>query len=309
MHSALHLSHLGTRLAGSLLVLALLGSTAATPAAAQGVSAPRVADRVELVELKTRQPGPDSPPTDIQFDVVVNYTLQSVDDGFMLLFLFENNSESSKQESSNGIPVKRGSGQLVLHIDYTLRSDVRNLTLIAGLFRPPQRLLAWVSTNPMDIAPWPGRVAFDKALTARLANDFDTADKELTAAIKASPDIGNYYYWRGDTRVRLDRYDDAIADFSRALELMPKDRASRVGRGIAVLWHGDPQAALGDLTAAIDTTTRPDRIEAWALRARGVANASLGNTREAVDDYRAYLTLVPDAADRAQIEAWIADLA
>ena len=65
--------------------------------------------------------------------------------------------QHEKQDSSSGIPVQRGGGQLVLHIDYTLQPDVRDLTLVAGVFRPPQRLLAWVSTNPIDLAPWPGR--------------------------------------------------------------------------------------------------------------------------------------------------------
>ena len=300
------------RLASALLILALLGATAAAPAAAQSAQSapgPRIpGDRIDLVGLKTRQPSPDSPPSNIQFEVVVNYALQSADSGFVLLFLFENNSESSKQESSNGIPVQRGSGQLVLHIDYTLRPDIRDLTLVAGLFRPPQRLLTWVSTNPIELAPWPGRVAFEKAIAARLANDYVTAEQELSTAIQAAPGMGNYYYWRGDTRVRLEQYDQALADFTRAIELMPRDRASRVGRGVTLLWRGEQQRAIDDLTQVIEADGPPDRISAWAHRARGVANSALGRGPEAVADYRSYLSLLPDAADRAQIEAWIAAL-
>lgn len=292
----------------TLLVLGVLAASGAQPASAQ--TAPRApsGDQIDLIGLKTRQPSPDSPPTAVQFEVTVRYQLQSADNGFVLLFLFENNAETSTQKSSEGIPVQRGSGQLVLDIDYAMRPDVRNLSLVAGVFRPPQRLLAWVSTNPIDLAPWPGRVAFEKAIAERLANEYPAADQELSAAIQASPDTGNYYYWRGDTRVRLERFDDAVADFSKALELMPRDRASRVGRGIAILWRGDPQGAVGDLTAAIDATTAPDRLAAWAHRARGVSYAALGRGAEAVDDYRAYLAIVPDAPDRGDVEAWIADL-
>jgi tetratricopeptide (TPR) repeat protein len=298
------------RLVYMLLVVGVWASLAVQPASAQGLPAGGrpPGDQVDLIGLKTRQPTPDSPPSAVQFEAVVRYQLQSADSGYVLLFLFENNAESSTQQSSSGIPIQRGSGQLVLDIDYTMRPDVRNLTLVAGVFRQPQHLLAWVSTNPIDLAPWPGRVAFEKAIADRLANQYAAAEQDLTAAIQAAPDTGNYYYWRGDTRVRLERFDDAIADFSRALELMPQDRASRVGRGIAILWRGDPQAAVGDLTAAIDATSTPDRVAAWAHRARGIANSQLGLPSAAIDDYRAYLAIVPDAADRTDVEAWIADL-
>src|SRR5262245_16116869 len=107
---------------------------------------PVVTDRIELVGLTSKQPHPDSPPSDVQFEAVVNYKLDSSQDGFLLLFLFENSQEDSTQDVSDAIPVKKGTGQVILDIDYTVRTDVRTLTLVAGLFRPPQRLVAWVST-------------------------------------------------------------------------------------------------------------------------------------------------------------------
>jgi tetratricopeptide (TPR) repeat protein len=155
------------------------------------------------------------------------------------------------------------------------------------------------------MAPWPGRVAFEKAMAARLDNDLTTADSELSQAIEAAPNTGNYYYWRGDTRVRLDEYDAAVADFSRSIELMPQDRASRVGRGVAELWQGNAQTALDDLSFVINANAPPDRVTAWAHRARGLAFASLGQGSSAVADYQAYLDLSPAATDRDQIEGWI----
>ena len=89
---------------------------------------------------------------------------------------------------------------------------------------------------------------------------------------------------------------------------MPKDRPSRVGRGIARLWLGDPTSAIDDLSVAIDTAPSADRVSAWALRARGLAYANLGRTSLAVADYQSYLDLSPGAADRAQVQGWIADL-
>ncbi|HLZ30380.1 MAG TPA: hypothetical protein VKV73_23920 [Chloroflexota bacterium] len=292
-----------------LLGAMLLVLAGATPAAAQSQPPAPASDRMDLVGLTTLQPTPDSPPSQVRFHTTVNYRLQSAETGFVLLFLFENSASDSTQQTGNGIPVARGSGQMVLDIDYTLKPDVHSLTLVAGLFKSEQKMVAWVSTNPIDMGPWPGRVAFEKAMAARLDSNYVLADDELSAAIQDAPQTGNYYYWRGDTRVRLDEYDAAVTDFSRAIELMPKDRASWVGRGVSRLWVGDAQGAIDDLSVSIDATPpTPDEITAWAYRARGLARASLGQTDGAVADYTAYLSISPAAKDRAQIEAWIADL-
>jgi tetratricopeptide (TPR) repeat protein len=297
---------IGVRFACALLLSSLVLATGALPAAAQ--SRPAAVDRMDLVALNTRQPSPDAPPNQVEFQATVDYRLQSQDTGTVLLFLFENNANDSTQESSQGIQVERGSGQLILNIGYVLRPDVRTLTLVAGLFKAEKKLLAWVSTNPIDMGPWPGRVAFEKAMAARLDSDFATADSELTQAIADSPDTGNYYYWRGDTRIRMNDYADAIVDFDRSIDLMPRDRPSWIGRGIAHLWLGQAQEAADDLSIAIDRSATPDRVTAWAYRARGLAQAALGSSTAAVADYKAYLELTPDAPDRAQIEGWITEL-
>jgi hypothetical protein len=54
---------------------------------------------------------------------------------------------------------------------------------------------------------------------------------------------------------------------------------------VARLWLGGAQASIDDLSIGIDASTTPDSITAWA-----------------------YLSVLPAATDRAQIEAWIADL-
>jgi tetratricopeptide (TPR) repeat protein len=296
------------RLVSAVLLANLVLVAGVAPAWAQSQPGPAAVDRIDLVGLTTRQPKPDAPSNQVQFEATVNYRLQSVDSASVLMFLFENSASDSTQESSQGILVQRGTGQLVLDIDYALKPDVRTLTLVTGLFKSQQKLIAWVSTNPIDMAPWPGRVAFEKAMAARLDNDFATAEQDLTQAIDVAPDTGNYYYWRGDTRIRINNFAEAITDFDRSIELMPRDRPSRVGRGIARLWLGQAREATDDLSFAIDASTTPDRITAWAYRARGLAQAALGLQDAAVTDYRAYLELVPDAPDRAQVEGWIADL-
>lgn len=264
-------------------------------------------DHLDLVALTTRSASVDSADV-IPFQVVVNYRLASAPSGFLLLFVFENNATTSTSQSSTNLPIQSGSGQQTLNIDYPLHPGIRTLTVMVAMFKEQQKLLTWVSTNPIDLAPWPGRAAFDKAMAARLADDYATADADLSSAIQASPDTGNYYYWRGDTRIYLKQYAAAIDDFNHSIDLMPDDLASRVGRGVGNLWNGDPQSALPDLSYAIDHSTGPDRLTAFAYRARGTAEAALNQSAQAVTDYQAYLAILPDAPDRSQVEAWIADL-
>jgi tetratricopeptide (TPR) repeat protein len=294
-------------LRGSILMLGL-GVTLLWPRVAVAAPADQSADHLELVALTTRGQEVSNPVETIPFRAVVNYQLHTASNGFLLLFLFENTATSSTRQSSEQLTVQSGEAQVTMSIDYALKPEVRTLTLMVALFKTEQKLLTWVSTTPIDLAPWPGRAAFDKAMAARLATDYAGADTYLSTAIQASPNTGNYYYWRGDTRIYLSQYDAAIQDFSRSIMLMPEDRASRVGRGISLLWKGDAESALADLTFAIDHSSSPDRLTAFAYRARGTANASLGRPAQAITDYQAYLALTPGAADQAEVEGWIADL-
>ena len=305
---AVHPHSRRSRLVATVTALWLALVVGVSPAAAQAQPAPPAIDRIDLIGLTTRQPSADSPTNKVEFQATVNYRLQSVPEAFVLLFLFENSANDSTQDSSNAIPIKRGTGQLVMNIDYTLRPEAKTLTLVAGVFKGEQKLIAWVSTNPIDMGPWPGRVYFEKAMAARLNNDYAVADEQLSLAIKEAPDTGNFFYWRGDTRIRLQDYADAMTDFDRSIALMPKDRPSRVGRGIARLWLGDATGAIDDLSVAIDGAQPADRVSAWAFRARGLAHANLGQTQEARADYTSYLDLSPTATDRAQVEGWIAAL-
>jgi tetratricopeptide (TPR) repeat protein len=275
---------------------------------AMAASADDSDDHLELAALTTRTPNVES--TDvIPFQVVVNYRLASAPNAFLLLFAFENNDATSTSQSTENLPITAGSGQEVLNIDYPVHSGVHTLTVMVAMFKTQQKLLTWVSTRPFDLAPWPGRAAFDKAMAARLSGDYAGADDYFSQAIQISPDTGSYYYWRGDTRIYLHEYGAAIDDFNRSIDLTPGDRASRVSRGVALLWNGDPQSAISDLSFAIDNSTSSnDRLTAFAHRARATAEATLHQASEAIGDYQAYLAMAPDAPDRSKVERWIADL-
>ena len=289
----------------SVVLLVVLGRGIDTVAAAPP-AAPT--DRMELVRLAAVPPTPDSPPGSIRFEAQVNYTLGATPNGYLALFAFEDDAQRSSQHTSEVIPITAGAGRAVLDIEYVPAPQVKTLTLLAGLFDQNQRLLGWMATNPMPLASWAARIQFEEAMAARMAGNQAEAIEHLSEAIQGSPKTGNLYYWRADAHVHLQQYDEAIEDYTRVLELMPEHRASMLGRGVAWLWKEQWEPALQDLTAALDSSEDPDEVTAWAHRARGVVNAALRRPAEAIADYEAYLAMAPEAADRAEVEGWIAQL-
>ena len=290
------------RIAGSIVLAALVliqsvGAAAAAPT-----------DRVELVEMTAPQKAPGRPSGPFNFEVTLRYQLASAPGAFLVVFLLENDADIGSQPPTNASEVPGGAGQVSMDIDYQPSADAKTVSVVAALFKDEQTMLTYVITKPISLAGAPGRTEFDQALVAAQDGDFGGAVRLLTRAVQIAPNVPHYYYWRADALIRLGDYDAAIADYNRTIELAPNDRASRVGRGVAHLWKGDNGAAIADLTWAIDRSRAGDRWKAGAHRARGVAFAVLGRPADAIADYRAYLALVPNAADHDQVQGWIAEL-
>lgn len=293
----------------TLIVALLLGIvvTGARPVAAAGQATDP--DQVALQGIAADAGVAQGSDGTLRFTVPVQYRLQTAPSGFLQLFVFENGSDTSSQDSAQRYGVVSGSGQAILDITYRPHPGVQQLTVFAGLFKDKNTLLAWTATKPVALAAWLARPAFGNAITARQAGDYVKAVEDLSIAIGLQPQVGNLYNWRADSYIHLGQFDSAVADYSRALDLLPQDRSSRLGRGIALLWLGSWQAAIDDLTRVINDGAAPDHFSAWAFRGRGVAYAALNQRARAVVDYQTYLALTPDAPDRAQVEGWITDLA
>lgn len=52
--------------------------------------------------------------------------------------------------------------------------------------------------------------------------DYDGADKDFTKAINIIPSYGPAYIARGDTRLKLEKYYDALSDYNKAMKFWPK---------------------------------------------------------------------------------------
>lgn len=121
-----------------------------------------------------------------------------------------------------------------------------------------------------------------------------------------------FYHWRGDLHRFLghlhgdrEEYRLAVADFTRAIELMPDFGQAYYDRGL-LYWRelGEAEQAARDLTRVIEL--KPTRAEAWFNRA--LAFQTLGDTANAIADYEHYLAVGRDPEWRAISRRRLQDL-
>jgi tetratricopeptide (TPR) repeat protein len=243
----------------------------------------------------------------IRFKADLNYKL-ATPSGALAMYIFENDAEQASMRSPTPIQVAGGPGAGTLWLDYTPQPGVDTLSVMVGLFDPAGDLVSWAASPPFALQPWPGKQAFENAMMARVGHDYEAALGFMDQALTASPETGEYHYWRADSLAHLGRYGEALPEYDTALAAMPEDRIVRVGRDVALLWLGNLDESVADLTALIDTDVAQDRWTAWEYRARGLAREALGQADGAIADFQAYLTLSPTATDRDEVQGRITAL-
>lgn len=152
--------------------------------------------------------------------------------------------------------------------------------------------------------------------------DLDAALKDLNAAVRASPEQADGYYWRGQFYLDQNQTDQALADFSKVIEYAPDTADAYAFRGAIYLQREDYAAAVTDYTRLIELTPNDARVyfqralayvgqEQWAealadldeaiaiqdnvaelYLQRGRVNSELGNTAPAAEDYMQYARLI-----------------
>ena len=95
------------------------------------------------------------------------------------------------------------------------------------------------------------------------------------------------YQARGNAKHALKRYDEAIADYGRALTLRPSTAALYYDRGNALKEKGDAAGALADFDRAL--TLNPNLALAYFGRAEALANR--GERDRVVRDYEKVISL------------------
>ena len=90
------------------------------------------------------------------------------------------------------------------------------------------------------------------------------------------------YLKRGNAKSDLKDYQGAIADYSKAIEINPKDAAAYNNRGVANRKLGDNRAAIADYNKALEI----DSQLAVAYLNRGISKENDGNLTGACADWR-----------------------
>jgi tetratricopeptide (TPR) repeat protein len=144
----------------------------------------------------------------------------------------------------------------------------------------------------------------------------------LNAAVAASPEQSDGYYWRGQFYLEQNQIDGALADFSKVIEYAPDTADAYAYRGAIYLQREDYAAAAADYTRLIELTPDDARVyfqralayvgqEQWAKALadldeaiaiqdnvpelylqRARVNSELGNTVPSAEDYMEYARLI-----------------
>ena len=117
----------------------------------------------------------------------------------------------------------------------------------------------------------------------------DEAIVDFTRAIELDPSRAWVIGSRGATYGRMERYEEAIADFTRAIEIDPSNIWAIISRGATYRQMECYEEAIADFTRAIEI----DPSNAWAIGSRGVTYRRMQRYEEAIADYTRAIELDP----------------
>ncbi len=146
------------------------------------------------------------------------------------------------------------------------------------------------------------------------AKHFDQAAEAFGKAVAAAPNDPRTYHNRGqaylagaqaadanrDTTGADTRYTSAMTDFSKEIELAPKEEAGYVERGQAEVMLRQYDAAVADLGKALEL--KPD--DGLAFKLRGFAEIGLAQWDKAAADFTAAIQKNPNDPQSYDRRAW-----
>lgn len=132
---------------------------------------------------------------------------------------------------------------------------------------------------------------FKLGVEKMLRGNYQEAIPDFTQAIQLKNDFAAAYSNRCLANLQLQDYQNAITDCNQAIEKAPKNAEAYLHRGLAHYRIGDYSAAIADNNQAIALK----RYDFRAYYNRGVASAMLGNYQQAIADYNLALSQIPQS--------------
>ncbi|MFT3781819.1 MAG: tetratricopeptide repeat protein [Nibricoccus sp.] len=140
------------------------------------------------------------------------------------------------------------------------------------------------------------KVYYEQGVGRASVGDYDAAIREFTKALEIDPKNAIAYAARGNARTNVGALDEAIADFTKAIELAPNRRAPYINRGVAKVDKDDLDGAIADYSKVLEA----DPKNVIALRNRGCAKQQKGDFAGALADYDLAVQLSPEEAGAYQ---------
>lgn len=138
----------------------------------------------------------------------------------------------------------------------------------------------------------PGDMNKAAQLIQQAANQgHDQASTELKNRL--CPQNATAYYNRGAAYAKLGQYQNAIDDYTEAVNLAPKYAKAYAMRGCSLAVLGQRQKAIDDCSKAISLDPKNTKL----IFGRGIAYGILGEWQKAIDDYNEVISLDPKDAE------------
>jgi tetratricopeptide (TPR) repeat protein len=146
------------------------------------------------------------------------------------------------------------------------------------------------SSNPSNT---PTVDYLQQGITNFEAGNYEQAIADYTKAIELNPEKAEAYLDRGYAYEQLGDYEQSIADYDRAIALDPQNAPAYYNRGVVFGKQANSQQAVANFTKAIELNYDP---LSWAYNDRGLIYRGLGDDDKALADFNTALELDPDYA-------------
>ncbi|MBC8351041.1 MAG: tetratricopeptide repeat protein [Planctomycetes bacterium] len=150
-----------------------------------------------------------------------------------------------------------------------------------------------------DATRW--KAVHNRGVSYALGGKYDKAIVDFTRVIELRPDYPNAWFNRAEIRYELGRFEQAIPDYTKMLALNPNDFGGYTSRGHTYFRLQNFAKALEDYTSAIEL----DGDNAAAFANRGDANQKLEKWKESASDFRRAVEIDPQLPRAYASAAWL----
>lgn len=150
-------------------------------------------------------------------------------------------------------------------------------------------VLGWIYKRSTD--PIRAQESFDAGQRLFAVARYDQAIAACDRAVALKADFADAYILRGRAHAALNDQEHAVADFSAAIEIRPRDPQAPIERASAYIDQKNYAAAISDAASAI--ALDPKLARAYNLR--GTALRALGQAQKAIEEFTRAAELEPNA--------------